>query len=222
MNGRLPSLISGVDEAGRGCVIGPLVVAGITVSRNQLRILKEIGVKDSKVLSKKVRLALYPELIKLAYAKSVIKITPSEIDEYVLRGVKLRRLNYLEAMKMAKVIESLGANYVYVDAPDVNPARFASDIISHLSRRVKVISSHHADSKYIAVSAASIVAKVERDREIGLIKRKYGDFGSGYPSDPKTVLFLRKWVRETKTAPPFTRISWKTWRDLSKVTLDDF
>jgi ribonuclease HII len=204
-------LVGGVDEAGRGCVLGPLAVAGISVDSGRMQELAELGVKDSKLLSPSQRDSLYVEIVKLSKGVSVSRIPPIEIDRYVRRGKKHRRLNYLETIHMARVIDGLGVDEVYVDAPDTNPARFKLELEELLSSKPRVIAEHKADVNYAVVSAASIVAKVERDRDVAELRELHGDFGSGYPSDPDTIAFLRSWVKRESSRPEFARKSWKTW-----------
>lgn len=207
-------LIGGVDDAGRGCIIGPLVLAGVAVCEGKIGRLIEIGVRDSKMLSPSARARIYPLIKKVADKVVSVKIPPEEVDKYVSRRKKFVRLNLLEAEAAAKVIEELGAELVYVDASDTDPIRFKGNILAKLERKVEVISEHGADKSYPVVSAASIVAKVERDAEISLLRKEYGDFGSGYPSDPITIAFLRDWLARYGEIPSFARRSWKTWRRL--------
>lgn len=216
------TLIVGVDDAGRGCIIGPLVIAGVSIAAEREAQLRDLGVRDSKTLAANARERLYTEIRKVATRVCVRKIPPTQVDEYVLKGRKLRKLNYLEALTMASVIEELKPDVAYVDASDINPRRFGSQILDALETKVKITSSHRADSTYPVVSAASIIAKVSRDREIDKLKARYGDMGSGYPSDDKTITFLREWLSAKKTAPPFVRRSWKTWQNICKKTLDEY
>lgn len=193
-----------------GCVIGPLVIAGVSIKKEATRELSSIGVRDSKVLSPTQRTNLAIAIRNIAHDISIVELPPEEIDEYVLKGRKLRKLNYLEATAMAKVISKLNPAIAYVDSSDVRPERFADDIQEHLVKRIRIISEHHADQKYPVVSAASIIAKVTRDQRIAEIENQYGDFGSGYPSDERTIRFLEDWVRKHGSFPGFVRKSWKT------------
>jgi ribonuclease HII len=193
-----------------GCVIGPLVIAGVSIKKEATRELSSIGVRDSKVLSPTQRTNLAIAIRNIAHDISIVELPPEEIDEYVLKGRKLRKLNYLEATAMAKVIRKLNPAIAYVDSSDVRPERFADDIQEHLVKRIRIISEHHADQKYPVVSAASIIAKVTRDQRIAEIEDQYGDFGSGYPSDERTIRFLEDWVRKHGSFPGFVRKSWKT------------
>ncbi len=216
------ALSGGVDEAGRGCLLGPLVVAGVSVSRTGARALRELGVKDSKLLSPIQRESLYPEILRVAERVHWEKIYPSEIDAVVLKGKKLRKLNYLEAVYFAKVIDNLSARRVTVDASDVIPARFRDDVARNLRSKCTVIARHKADRDYPVVSAASVVAKVERDREVELLREAHGDFGSGYPSDPATRSFFAERMKRGEPLPGYVRRSWKTWRNIEQGLITSF
>jgi len=217
---RSGTLLGGVDEAGRGCLLGPLVVAGVSALPAGVKALKEIGVRDSKKLSPKRRESLYPEILKLANHVYWVSISPGEIDAVVTRGKKLRKLNYLEALYFAKVIDRLGAHRVTVDASDVIPRRFRDDISGNLGAPCRVVAVHKADRDFPIVSAASIIAKVERDRAVELLRRAHGEFGSGYPSDPVTRSFFAARLRSGEPLPDYVRKSWKTWLNLEQSFID--
>jgi len=202
-------LVAGVDEAGRGCVVGPLVVAGVLVKSENLQFLSELGVKDSKLLTAKKREALYPEIIKLTQNHHIIKLPPAQIDKVVRSSRTLHKLNRLEAQTMAKIIEVLRPDEAYVDAADVLEYRFGNHINECLKFKTKIVSEHKADRTYPVVSAASIIAKVERDSEIAKLKVKYGDFGTGYLTDDKTMVFLKRLLDEDGDYPSCIRKSWK-------------
>jgi ribonuclease HII len=203
-------LVAGVDDAGRGCVIGPLILGGVLMSEEDLPRLVELGVKDSKLLSPHRRETLAVEIERIVTKHSVVRLSPREIDDVVLNGRKLHRLNWLEAKAMANVIEMLRPDVAYVDASDVLEDRFKQNILEFLSFKVRIISKHKADRNYPIVSAASIIAKVERDREVAELAKIHGDFGSGYPSDPRTMRFLEKCCMDkTGEYPDFVRKSWK-------------
>ena len=207
-------LVAGVDDAGRGSVIGPLVIAGVLVAEEDLPVLKELGVRDSKLLSPNRREALYVEIKRIARKHVALKLSPREIDAVVEAGRKLHRLNWLEAQTMARVIDMLQPEKVYVDASDVSEERFKQQIMENMSGKAEIVSEHKADRNYTVVSAASIIAKVERDREIAELARNHGDFGSGYPSDPRTISFLRRCCEKPGEYPDFVRKSWKPAKKL--------
>jgi len=195
-------LVCGVDEAGRGSMIGPLVVAGISIEKSKIDELTSLGVRDSKKLSPSAREYLYKKIIRLVDDYAISKATPKIIDDSVAR----HQLNRLEAVHMARVIKKLGPSVSYVDSCDVNPERFGREI-TKMSKTGKIKSYHHADSKFVVVSAASIVAKVTRDRAIEKISELY-QIGSGYPSDSRTVKFVREWFLAQGQMPVFVRKSW--------------
>jgi ribonuclease HII len=202
-------LVAGVDDAGRGCVIGPLVIAGVMMKEEDLPKLKELGVRDSKLLSPHRRETLAVEIKRIAEKYSVAKLSPREIDDVVETGTKLHRLNRLEAKTMAQVIENLRPDIAYVDASDVLEERFKQHILECLPFKVEIVSEHKADRTYPIVSAASIIAKVERDKEIAELASKHGDLGSGYPADPRTISFLQRCLARLGEYPDFVRKSWK-------------
>ena len=208
--------IVGVDDAGRGSIIGPLVIAGVLFNEEDLPQLKDLGVKDSKVLSPNRREKLAEEIKKLALKYHVIKLQPAEIDKVVESNRKLHKLNRLEAQTMAKVIEVLKPDMAYVDASDVLADRFKYHILECLPFSVQIISEHKADAKYPIVSAASIIAKVERDKAIAELTSKYGKIGCGYPTDPETLEFLENWMKEHGKYPDFVRQSWEPAKRLRK------
>jgi ribonuclease HII len=202
-------LIAGVDDAGRGAVIGPLTIAGVLMKEEDLPKLKELGVKDSKLLSPQRRETLAIEIKRIAQKYSLIKLSPKQIDTVVETGKKLHRLNRLEAQTMAQIIEMLKPDKAYVDASDVLEERFKQHILENLTFKVEIVSEHKADRKYPIVSAASIIAKVERDKEIAELTKKYGDLGCGYPTDAKTINFLQQCLEKLGEYPDFVRKSWK-------------
>jgi ribonuclease HII len=202
-------LIAGVDEAGRGCVIGPLVIAGVLIREERIPALTRLGVKDSKLLSSKKRGVLAAEIARLAERHIIMKLSPVEIDRAVKSGRKLHKLNRLEAQTMAMIIGALKPDEAYVDAADVLEERFKHHIQEGLPFKAKVIAKHKADRTYPVVSAASIIAKVERDKEIAALTGEYGDFGSGYLTDPKTMRFLKQWLETHGEYPDCVRKSWK-------------
>jgi ribonuclease HII len=202
-------LIAGVDEAGRGCIIGPLVIAGVLIKEENLPLLTQLGVKDSKLLSPKKRQTLATQIAHLAEKYHIIKLPPKEIDRAVESKRKLHKLNRLEAKTMTQIINTLKPDIAYVDAADVIEERFKHHIQEGLTTKTKIISKHKADKTYPIVSAASIIAKVERDKEITALKSKYGDFGSGYLTDQKTRRFLKQWLQTHDEHADCVRKSWK-------------
>jgi ribonuclease HII len=218
-------MICGVDEAGRGPVIGPLVVAGVTFE-NDLELI-ENNVRDSKKITPKRREILSKKIKESAVNYEIMLISASDIDH--MR--KVMTLNEIEVNAFSEIIEKLKPDICYVDAADVNDERFGKNILSRLSFKPEIISKHKADDIYPVVGAASILAKTRRDEEVQMIaqeleKKLDMPLGSGYPADPVTQKFLRKWVKTFGKLPPHTRHSWKTAQNLLKENkikkLDEF
>ena len=215
--------VCGVDDAGRGPVIGPLVIAGVIIEEENLERLKTLGVKDSKQLLSSVRTRLSKEIPSIVDDYHVLEIGSEELDMIVNRAPKFQRLNMLEAKVMAQVIEKLKPQLAYVDSSDTRTERFKNNILDCLSFTPRIISEHKADVNYPIVSAASIMAKVHRDSRIEEIKKEYGEVGSGYAHDVVTIKFLRDYYSDHGDFPPIVRRSWKTLgnivRDLTQSTL---
>lgn len=196
-------MICGVDEAGKGSVLGPMVVAA--VAARSADVFDDMGVKDSKQLTPAERERLFL-LIKKRCKVAIVKITAEEIDA-------IRRemtMNSCVARAHAEVIRKLAPKTAYVDACDVNEFRYAESVKNYLGITCEIVSEHHADDTYPIVSAASIIAKVTRDREISKLAKKYGPIGSGYPSDPVSIAFLSAYIDKNRVPPPIARKSWKT------------
>ncbi len=207
-------LIAGIDEAGRGPCIGPLVMAVALIDKNDEQKLIDIGVKDSKLLSPSERESQFPKVKEALLEFLSVHVSPEEIDSMVGK----RGLNELEAMHAAKLLNSLKTkpDVVYVDSPDVVMAEFAQRIQKYISFPVKIISEHKADLNYPIVSAASIIAKVERDGAIAKISAQFGSVGSGYPGDAATITFLKKYFLDNSKVPWFVRGSWQTIKVLQE------
>ena len=211
-------MICGVDEAGKGPVVGPLVVAAVAV-KNAKKI-ENLGVKDSKQLNPVKRKEL-AKLIKDKFDYAVEIIEAETVDKYRRQN----KLNELNREAFERLISKLDPNVAYVDAADVNEDRFGRQIKEKLTNETDtdVISMHKADAKIDVVAAASIIAKETRENEIKKLKAKIGDFGSGYPSDERTIKFLKTFYADNGKWPTGTRKSWKTVERIRPVkTLDDF
>ena len=197
--------ILGIDEAGRGSVLGPMVIAGVIIPEKMEKVLERMGVKDSKRLVPNRRTILSRKLKKM-FDYEIVVISALEIDKMRADGINL---NDIEKNAMRDLIIRLNPEKVIVDAVDVKAERFQNYLCE--STGVNVIAEHKADDKYIEVSAASIIAKAERDAQIAEINKEYiktGGIGSGYPSDPTTKKFLNNYTYDEM--PEFVRKSWAT------------
>jgi len=229
-------MIIGIDEAGRGPVIGPMVIAGVLATEEDGEEFLKKGVKDSKRLTPGRRVEL-AEMIRDKAKVFLEVIGPERIDA----EREHETLNVIEARNYAKILanlivdmdpEQLKNTTAFVDSVDVNEGRFKDTIKALLPetlRAVKIVSKHKADDLYPIVGAASIIAKTRRDADVKKIGKELGkELGSGYPSDPLTVKFLKSWLDEHGDVPPHVRRSWKTIKDLIKdrntkyMTLDDY
>ncbi len=208
------TVILGVDEAGRGPMIGPMVVAAAAAPPRVAERLTLFGVRDSKTLSPRSRERLRSLLLSLLSFAAVRVVEPAEIDAAVY-GETHVNLNYLEASVAAELVEealkACRVEKVFVDSPDPVAERFGEYLFRLLGGRVPIVAENDADKKYPIVSAASIIAKTERDRLVEELKKRYGDFGSGYPSDQRTRAWARRWLSEHGEPPPIARKSWKSW-----------
>jgi len=221
----MTGLVCGIDEAGRGPVIGPLVIGCVVLDDNARKELRKLNVRDSKKVAKSRRESLELKIKDLAIEYRIARIQPNEIDW--MR--KKESLNMIEARKTAELIMSLenSPHKIIVDAADSVAENYRERIMSCINsinndfRIPELISEHKADDNYLEVSAASILAKVDRDREIELLKEDLGDFGSGYPSDAITQEFIRECVR-SGNLPDCVRKSWNTLNKSKQTSLFEF
>lgn len=222
----MDEIVCGIDEAGRGPVIGPMVIGCVVLNNEGRGKLKSLNVRDSKKVAASRRESLDSAIKETVLEWHTARITPSEID----RMRKKHSLNVIEAMKMAELILGLKTrpDKVIVDAADSVQENFKMKIVEHLTRLnpgykiPEIISEHKADDRYIEVSAASIIAKVERDREISELKEKHGEeIGSGYPADEVTKKFIEG-LRKNGEIPYFVRRSWNTVNKAKQKRLDEY
>ncbi|MFX1321476.1 MAG: ribonuclease HII [Promethearchaeota archaeon] len=196
----------------KGPVLGPMVLCGVCFKGSKLDFLSKIGVKDSKKLSTKRRSELAKAIKDNCQSYKVIIINAKQIDQRKERNISMNRL---EELKIAEIINVLKPDSIYIDAADVIEERFGESIRKLLEYTPRqIISKHKADDTYPIVSASSIIAKDIRDKLIEELKEKFGDFGSGYPSDIKTTDFLREWIKKNKNPPQFARKSWDTTKKI--------
>ncbi|MBM3229596.1 ribonuclease HII [Candidatus Parvarchaeota archaeon] len=212
-------MIAGIDEAGRGCIIGPMVLAAAFCQKEDEAKLRKIGVRDSKKLTPAKREELAP-LIKKICRIGMVKVSAHELTS-LMSGASL---NEIEALKIGELLNSssLKPSIVYVDSPDNIPKNFELRIRKYLKSKLHIISQNKAEDRFPCVAAASIVAKVERDNLIESIKQETGfDFGSGYTSDPLTIKFLETHANDPKIKQ-YLRWKWKTLENIKQKTLADY
>ena len=209
----------GIDDAGRGPVIGPMVLAGCLIDEKTEKEFKKLGIKDSKQLTQKRREFLAEKIKAQAETFEIIIIPPEKIDNSNAEGTKL---NELEAIATAKIINRINKGYkkikVVVDCPSTSIIKwqdFLKTKIKNLSN-LEIFCEHKADKNHISVSAASILAKDIREKEMTKLKKIYSDeIGSGYTSDPLTIRFLEKYAHKHQDKGIF-RKTWITWKNASQ------
>ncbi len=228
-------IIGGGDEAGRGAVIGPLVVSLVCVGKGKEKKLVDIGVRDSKLLTRRKREFLFDEINGICEEIKTYAIGNDEINQAMKSGISL---NQLEAMRFAQLVDSLESDVsrVYLDSPDVKPERFGVRVSLSSSKPMRVvgvkgngrrggisiIAEHKADARYPVVSSASIIAKVTRDREMERIESMSGiEIGSGYPSDNNTIEAIKANL-STRKLNPYIREYWKTLDRIKQRKMKEF
>lgn len=222
----MSKIIVGVDEAGKGPVLGPLVMVALAVKEEDQKKLEWMGVKDSKLLSHQVREDLFERIKELVHDFRIEVIEPDAID--LSLKSEGTNLNWLEAETSARMVSELQPDKIILDCPSVNISAYRNFFANKLSEGVRsnaeLIVEHKADMNHIVVAAASVIAKVIRDRSIEKVKQEIGvDFGSGYMSDPKTKAFLEEY--HEKHAGLF-RKQWQSYKNVEikkmQRTLGDF
>ena len=212
----MSQLILGIDDAGRGPLIGPMILAGVLLDKNGEVALKKNNVRDSKIVSHPIRIKLAEIIKETALNYHITKTSPEQIDKSITSRINL---NTLEAIKTAEIINELNNKKekikVIIDCPSVNIKAWRSKLLEFIEHKenLEVICEHKADANHVSVSAASILAKVAREEEIEKLKKQYGNFGSGYPADPITKSFLKSSGSKLKDSGLF-RKSWQTWKVL--------
>ncbi|HID47357.1 MAG TPA: ribonuclease HII [Methanothermococcus okinawensis] len=228
------TVIMGLDEAGRGPVLGPMVIALVKAREEDLEEFNRWGLRDSKRLNRRKRNELYNLIVNRYEIKTVV-LEAKDIDEMI----KGSNLDNIEIGMFSKLINSvLIEEYridekgeigcfnkrfkIYIDACSSNRRAFLNKIKSKLityNNSIEIIAEHKADDKYKIVSAASIVAKVMRDRIIDNYKKIYGEIGSGYPSDRVTINYLRNYIKEHGELPEIARKCWKTSQNMLRSAM---
>ncbi|MFC1753266.1 ribonuclease HII [Thermoproteota archaeon] len=203
--------ICGTDEAGRGPLIGPMVMCGVMVDDSKEKQFVELGVKDSKLLTPEQRERMFEKIKEIADDFEIIILTPADIDD-ALNSPDLN-LNWLEAEATAKILDKLKADKAFIDCPSNNVSAYKEYLANKMKTKTELVVEHKADVNYPVAAAASILAKVTRDREIVKLKKEYGEVGSGYPADPITQEFLKQnWNRH----PKIFRRTWASYKKIVK------
>lgn len=213
----MDELLLGIDDAGRGPVIGPLVLAGCLIKEKNQKPLKELGVKDSKDLTPKRREFLSKKIYELSEAFEIVSVFPKDIDGSEEKSSNRTKLNEIEANAAAEIINKINTGSekikVVLDCPSTNLSKWKDYLMTKIKElsNLEISCEHKADRNHVSVSAASILAKQTREKEIANLKEQYGDeIGSGYCSDPLTIRFIEKYAIKYQNDGIF-RKSWTTW-----------
>ena len=189
-------------------MVGPLFVAAAAFTDEALTRLKEAGLRDSKALTRRRRVELEALVKAEALALSVKRVEPHVIDQ--------RNLNEAELEAVASALSELRGRLqsLGVEVESVAVDLFGREgelrrLVESLFPSAEVKLLHRADALLAECSAASIIAKVERDRNLEILKKDYGVLGSGYPSDPETRRWLAS-IAPLGEPPPCVRRSWRT------------
>ncbi len=200
--------ILGIDEAGKGAVVGSLFIGGALITEDKKAELRRLGVKDSKDIAPDKRDGMENGIKSIVDDFIVLEIPANKIDE--LR--EEMNLNQIEVVKMAEMINKLKPDVVIIDSPQASTEKFASYVRAKLDNKdIEIICENKADEKYPPVSAASVLAKVSRDRSIRNLEEELGvELRSGYPHENVVIKHLEEvWDREGKW-PDYVRKSWNT------------
>jgi len=203
----------GIDEAGRGSVLGPMVVGAFCCDEADFPALVDAGAADSKTLSRKRRTTRRAALAELG-EWAVELVTPAQIDA--------GNINTLEEEVFARLIHRFGPEHVIIDAP-VHPRGIAA-FRARLERRLAALVcpiprwtiEPKADANHPPVGAASIFAKTSRDAAIDALGP---EVGSGYPSDPKTRAWIQDLLSRDVPLPACVRTRWGTIEALRQQLL---
>ncbi|MFB6246377.1 MAG: ribonuclease HII [Candidatus Pacearchaeota archaeon] len=217
-------LYLGIDEAGKGPVIGPLVVSGCMVDDQKYVGLENIRVRDSKDLTLRRREFMSNKIKEVTDDYEVKVVSAEEIDQNMSSGVNM---NQLEANKIAEIINKFNDGSdnikVMVDCPSIGIRKWKELLMSKIDNlsNLEIVCEHKADRNHVPVSAASILAKSVREKEMQSLKEKFGhEIGSGYASDTSTSDFVKRNADRLKDQGLF-RQSWKTWKRASKEVVDE-
>ncbi len=224
--------IIGIDDAGRGPVIGPMILSGVLAEEKDIDKIKQWGAKDSKLLTFEKRAEIQTKILQNFETATTITLA-SEIDNSINSGTNL---NTIEAIKAGKIINELLKDKtekvkVIIDCPSPNTLAWKAVVLNYIEKpeQIELYCEHKADLNHPIVSAASIIAKQTREAELEKIKQKIGkNCGSGYCSDPITKQFLEDFYDDLVELEELglIRKSWQTWTDLinkkQQKFLEDF
>lgn len=200
----------GVDEAGRGAVLGPLVISCVLLDAESEHKLHEMGVKDSKQMTADQRFRLYDTILDVKLRSCSMHISSLSIDRHRLRGLSMNVIEENHIFDLLKKFVTDPVDEVVIDAFVSKNNRLHNETCK-LFPAATVRCEFHADVNHTCVAAASVIAKVERDRAMSDLSKELGvDIGTGYPHDPLSTEYIRRYVRDCGKAPTIARNTWVT------------
>ncbi|KAL3268701.1 hypothetical protein HHI36_007804 [Cryptolaemus montrouzieri] len=210
----------GIDEAGRGPVLGPMVYGTAFCPINEAGLLATLNCADSKTLNEKTRDITFEDICKnsdkIGWAVDVISPNTICNSMYSRSKYSLNQVSMDAAIGLIKAAIKAGVNIEHIFVDTVGPAEKYQKYLHSIFPKYKVTVAAKADSTYPIVSAASICAKVVRDHALDAWQFKEGNnsdfkaFGSGYPGDPVTKKFLAENCDMVFGFPQLVRFSWST------------
>ena len=210
-------LYIGVDEAGRGPLIGDMVVAGVLSAGSKLKELEKEGLVESKQLNAEARASFYRKAIKYGIVVIAVYVSPWRIDNENLNKLEEEQIKWILKV-FSKIVPGVRVDEIKVLIDEVKgSARKIESAARELFTKYKLVfkMEPEADAKYSPVALASIFAKVMRDRNLDVLRKLYGDFGSGYSADPITVNWVKMNYRPSIKPPLFIRRSWRNLKDIA-------
>jgi len=214
----------GVDEAGKGPVLGSMFAAAVVAEPAAL----PPDVDDSKAVPADRRPGLAREIREAAAAVAVSEVPVDRIDDPETDMNSLTVAAHAEALDAvagggSEAVAMAGQDdgctipdplAGTVDAGDTDAERFGRRVAARVEGDVDLTAEHAADETDPLVGAASVVAKQAREDHVADLAVEYGPVGSGYPSDPATRDFLRRYVEREACLPECARTSWQTSADV--------
>lgn len=204
----------GIDEAGRGPVLGPMVLAAVCLDSNAARVLTRAGLRDSKVYgagdrARAMRAELAGRVLEVAAHVEVHVVDVAEIDRRVVRS----ELNVLEREVAEGLIERALGQALERATPIDRIIADGKNLFRPLTARYPQLEAlDRAESRHASVAAASVVAKSRRDQIFERIRRRYqpsfGKIRGGGYANAATRQFLRAYAQRHGDLPPEARRSW--------------
>jgi len=216
-------MICGIDESGRGAVIGPLVICAVCTDEEYVKKIGSIVTSDREVRDDSVRKLIYLRTRKFLKVIEYVVVDAPVIDYFVSQGLLNEMLASYMTLAIANVVtQGYMPWIVKIDSPIKKWSIFKKAILDYFNAleipipKQNIFVKAGLDEEDPIVALAGVLAKLKRDTIVQQLKKKYGDFGSGYPSDVRTRSWLRKLIEQGKELPPIVRKTWTTVENIVK------